>query len=223
MSTILNGNVETATPNATGVVSENAISQITSKRFLDENYLFSLREINKDAASLSTTEIPPYPLSHTEAVGILASGLALLPMYTPRRLEEFIDDWSKVAGTEQGINAVEILKTIGIPLGVCVWLDQYLVSDITKDDHPNTAKNNFSDYTENWVKEVLRGGYVAGYYEGNYPAGNSTTPTPNCKDRGVLQLTNCGGSSSSQNQNYKTITIGENSDSSCPIQWLKGE
>ena len=145
----LPGQVESATPSVPGFDSDSMIVAEIARRFFTAGYKFCLRYISLDQKA-------PEDLSSQEAIDILNSGLALMPVQHARRR-----GWSPTQdlGRRDGGNAVANAQNVGFPAGVSVWCDMEGVSRAS-------GSQDVIDYCEAWYEALDGAGYSPGLYVG---------------------------------------------------------
>jgi hypothetical protein len=157
--TRLPGSVESAPPNQKGFDTNSQILATVARMLATTfGYKFAIRYVSREAAE------QPGDLTHDEAVGILNSGLALMPV----QHYEF-EGWhpSAALGTQYGKTAAAHAAEIGFPAKVNVWLDLEGVA-------VGTPVQNVIDYCNNWADAVSAKGFVPGVYVGANSGLNAT-------------------------------------------------
>ena len=144
------GTVQPAPGNSLGFDADSIISQSTAQAFASQGYRFCVRYLSLQASTA------PGDLTAGEAQGILAGGLALMPVQ--HVLEP---GWSPTAqlGEEHGANAAAQALAIGVPPQVNVWLDLEGVN-------AGAAPQDVIAYCTSWFQEVSVKGYLPGLYVG---------------------------------------------------------
>ena len=145
----LPGQVESGTPSVPGFDSDSIIVAEIARQFFTAGYKFCLRYI-------SLNQEAPDDLSSQEAIDILNSGLALMPVQHVHRR-----GWSPTQdlGQRDGKNAVANAQDVGFPAGVSVWCDLEGVSRTSK-------AQDIIDYGEAWYEALDGAGYSPGLYVG---------------------------------------------------------
>jgi glycoside hydrolase-like protein len=145
----LPGQVESATPSVPGFDSDSIIVAEIARQFFTAGYKFCMRYISLDQEA-------PEDLSAQEAIDILNSGLALMPVQHVHR-----QGWSPTQdlGRRDGENAVANAQNVGFPAGVSVWCDLEGVSRAS-------GAQDVIDYCEAWYEVLDGAGYSPGLYVG---------------------------------------------------------
>src|SRR5260370_40302829 len=107
----LPGQVESAGPSVPGCDSDSIIVAEIARQFITAGYKFCLRYISLDQEA-------PEDLSSQEAIDILNSGLALMPIQHVHRR-----GWlpTQDLGRRDGENAGANPRTVGFPAGLVSW------------------------------------------------------------------------------------------------------
>ena len=145
----LPGLIEGATSFAPGFDSDTAITAAAAQQFFAVGYKFCVRY-------LSLGQQRPGDLSTQEALDILNSGLALMPVQHVRP-----PGWSpsQDLGRQDGEQAVANAQLVGLPPGVNVWLDLEGVGS-------GVSAQDVSDHCKAWFEAVTAAEYVPGIYVG---------------------------------------------------------
>ncbi|MGO4885472.1 MAG: DUF1906 domain-containing protein [Bryobacteraceae bacterium] len=145
----LPGQIEGALSSAPGFDSDTIITAAVAQPFFAAGYRFCVRYL-----SLGTQA--PGDLSAAEALNILNSGLALMPVQHVRNV-----NWSpsQALGQQDGGHAVANAQSIGFPPGVSVWCDLEGVA-------AGTPASNVTDHCTAWFTAVNAAGYIPGLYVG---------------------------------------------------------
>lgn len=149
-STTKSPSVQPAPANSLGFDADSIISQGTAQAFASQGYRFCVRYLSLRASTA------PGDLTASEAQGILAGGLALMPV------QHVLDPgWTPTAqlGREHGANAATQALAIAVPPQVNLWLDLEGVSAAA------TAQDVI-DYCTSWFQEVSLKDYLPGLYVG---------------------------------------------------------
>lgn len=145
----LPGNIQSATASVPGFDCDTTITVQIAEQFYAQGYKFCFRYLSVDVEST-------HDLSPGEAMDILNSGLALMPVQHVRK-----QGWSpnQNLGQQDGQNVVTNAQEVGFPTGVNVWCDLEGVS--------GTAQpQEVIDYCRAWYDTVNGGGYVPGLFVG---------------------------------------------------------
>ncbi|MDB4948998.1 MAG: hypothetical protein JWM27_1647 [Gemmatimonadetes bacterium] len=147
----ITGTVTHAAAGLRGFDVNATVSASVAQQFKAAGYAYCIRYV-----PFGTVEDPD--LTAAEAGGILAAGLALMPVQHVR-----YPGWlpSGALGTQYGQAAVQYLQGIGFPAGVNVWCDMECVGTVPQQDA--------IDYCNSWYAAVAAGGYVPGLYVGYEP------------------------------------------------------
>ena len=148
--TSASGTVQPAPDQSLGFDADCRVSQDTAQAFASQGYRFCARYLSLQASTA------PGDLTASEAQGILAGGLALMPVQ--HVLEP---GWSPTAqlGQEHGANAANQALAIGVPAQVNLWLDLEGVS-------ATATAQDVIDYCTSWFQEVSLKDYLPGLYVG---------------------------------------------------------
>lgn len=133
-----------------GFDTASVVSASNASNFYNDGYSFCIRYV-----SLGSTEASG-DLTYTEATNILNSGLALMVVQHVRN-----SGWNPngTLGTQDGTNAANNCKNLGLPSGVTVWCDLEGVSG-------SVSSQDIINYCNNWYAQVSKAGYVPGLYVG---------------------------------------------------------
>jgi len=145
----LPGQVEGAIPSVPGFDSDTTMSFAVAQQCFSLGYKFCVRYLSLGQESSGD-------LSTQEAVDILNSGLALMPVQHVRKA-----GWppSQSLGQQDGQNAAANAQDVGFPAGVNVWCDLEGVGSPARDE-------DVIAYCEAWYETVAAAGYVPGLYVG---------------------------------------------------------
>lgn len=149
---MLSGSIQKAPAGVRGFDANTPISSQAAADFLSAGFRFCLRHVGR-------VQMASHDLSTDEAEGILAAGLALMPVqHVPN------PGWAPTAalGAEYGQNAAAFSRQIGFPPGVNVWCDLESVAS-------HTAAADVIAYCNAWYDAVAAAGYVPGLYVGYGP------------------------------------------------------
>lgn len=146
----LQGIVRGATSGSRLFDTDSVVTAETAKAFRADGYAGCLRYLSLGLGQ------NPGDLSTVEAAGILAAGLALMPVQHVQG-----GRWmpSENVGEVHGRNAADNARTIGLPAGVCLWLDLESVNQ-------GAMSQEIALYCIAWVDEVIGGGFEPGLYVG---------------------------------------------------------
>lgn len=144
------GTVQPAPDQSLGFDADCPVSQSTAQAFASQGYRFCARYLSLQASTA------PGDLTASEAQGILAGGLALMPVqhvlepgWTP----------SVQLGQEHGANAASQALAIGVPARVNLWLDLEGVSATAR-------AQDVIAYCTSWFNAVAADHYLPGLYVG---------------------------------------------------------
>jgi hypothetical protein len=149
--TRLPGSVEGAAANQKGFDTDSQILATVARTLATTlGYKFAIRYVSRQVTE------QPGDLTRNEAVGILNSGLALMPV---QHVE--LRGWHPTAslGTQYGKTAAAHVAEIGFPAKVNVWLDLEGVA-------VGTPAQNIIDYCNNWANAVSAKDFTPGLYVG---------------------------------------------------------
>ena len=150
-ATPLPGVVEHAPPNQRGFdTSSQLLGAVIGEVIHILGAKFAIRYIPREATE------QPGDLTHDEAVAILNSGLALMPVQHVAK-----SGWTPSAtlGTQYGQNAAAHAAAIGFPAKVNVWCDLEEVAE-------GTPEQAIIDYCNHWSDAVSAKGFTPGLYVG---------------------------------------------------------
>ena len=149
---MLSGSIQRAPAGVRGFDANTPISSQAAADFFSAGFRFCLRYVGR-------VQMASHDLSTGEAEGILAAGLALMPVQHVRK-----DGWEPTAalGAEYGQNAATFSRQIGFPPGVNVWCDLESVAS-------HAAAADVIAYCNAWYEGVAAAGYVPGLYVGFGP------------------------------------------------------
>jgi hypothetical protein len=139
----------TSLKSLSGFDTDTIITAANAQNFFNDGYSFCLRYISLGSEASGD-------LTYAEAYNILESGLALMVVQHVRSA-----GWSPTGslGTQDGTNAVNNCKSIGLPSEVTAWCDLEGVSG-------SSLAQDIINYCNNWHDTVNNAGYVAGLYVG---------------------------------------------------------
>jgi hypothetical protein len=149
---MLSGSIQQAPAGVRGFDANTPISGTAAADFFSAGYRFCLRYVGR-------VQMASHDLSAPEAQGILAAGLALMPV------QHVLDPgWQPTAalGAEYGQNAATFSQQIGFPGGVNVWCDLESVST-------SASAADVIGFCNAWYDAVAAAGYVPGLYVGYEP------------------------------------------------------
>ncbi len=149
---MLSGSIQKAPAGVRGFDANTPISSTAAAEFIAAGYQFCLRYVGR-------TQMATHDLSAQEAEGILAAGLALMPVQ-----HVLNPGWQPTAslGAEYGQNAATFSRQIGFPQGVNVWCDLESVST-------SASAADVAGFCNAWYDAVAAAGYVPGLYVGYEP------------------------------------------------------
>jgi hypothetical protein len=149
---MLSGSIQKAPAGVRGFDANTPISSQAAQDFFSAGFRFCLRYVGR-------TQMASHDLSAQEAEGILAAGLALMPV---QHVEE--PGWHPTGdlGAEYGRNAATVAQQIGFPAGVNVWCDLESVST-------HAAAQDVIAYCNAWSDAVTAAGFAPGLYVGYGP------------------------------------------------------
>jgi hypothetical protein len=145
----LPGEVQGAVSSVPGFDCDTPLSADIARQFFTQGYKFCFRYLSKEPVSSQD-------LSLQEAMGILNSGLALMPVQHAPKQGWFAH---RALGQQHGQEASANAKTIGFPGGVNLWCDLEGVNS-------SAQAQDVIDYCRAWYEAVSAAGYVAGLYVG---------------------------------------------------------
>lgn len=116
-----------------------SLSRETATAAASAGYVFALRYVD----NLTTDEITT----------ILAAGLALMLIKQAPKAT----DYTPSQGTSDGQAAASLAQGLGIPAGMCIFVDA---------ENVQTSKSDAEGYLKSWYTAVAKGGYVPGIYVG---------------------------------------------------------
>lgn len=139
-----------APPGDNGIDTNSVISQSSGAAYRQMGDVFAVRYISRGSSEDSGD------LTHGEAAGILAGGLALMPVQHVR-----LSPWQPTGdlGTSDGKAAGALSASVGFPTGVNVWCDLEGVDT-------SSSAADVTAYADNWAAAVTAAGYVPGLYVG---------------------------------------------------------
>jgi hypothetical protein len=139
-----------ATPGAQGFDSDTTIDQPAAAALKEAGFAFAIRYLSR------LTPQAPGDLSYVEAQTILNAGLALMAVQHVSR-----PGWAPSAalGANYGDAAVANAVLIGLPRGICLWLDLEEVA-------PYATAGDTIAYVNAWAAVVTNGSFVPGLYVG---------------------------------------------------------
>jgi hypothetical protein len=149
---MLSGSVQKAPAGVRGFDADTPLSSQAAADFFSAGFRFCLRYVGR-------VQMESYDLSTQEAEGILAAGLALMPVQ-----HVLNSGWmpTAVLGAEYGRNAATFAQQVGFPPGVNVWCDLEGVAS-------HTEAADVVAYCNAWHDAVAAAGYVPGLYVGSEP------------------------------------------------------
>lgn len=147
---ILPGSVQSAAPGLSGFDTNTVLNATSASCFVTNGYAFCFRYLSRGQGQ------QPGDLSFNEAKIILESGLALgavqhvsAPGWTP----------SATLGVVYGTNAAANAASIGLPVGMNLWMDLEGIAS-------GTSAQAVIDYSNAWYDAVFAAGYIPGIYVG---------------------------------------------------------
>jgi hypothetical protein len=145
----LPGQIEGALSFAPGFDSDTVVTAAVAQQFFGEGYKFCLRYLSLGQQSLED-------LSAEEAMDILNSGLALMPVQHVRK-----PGWSpsQALGQQDGGQAVANAQLAGFPPGVNIWCDLEGVIG-------GASAQDVTDHCNAWFDAVNAAGFIPGLYVG---------------------------------------------------------
>lgn len=158
VATLTDGHVITAPDGVRGFDADVVITPEAATAFFAHGYRFCIRYVARRKAS-------DHDLSPTEAATLLEAGFGLMIV----QHVEAEDGWvpSATKGAEYGAIAASESSRIGIPAGVCVWLDLEGVATGTRAD-------DVIAYCNRWHSAVASAGFVPALYVGWHSGLNPT-------------------------------------------------
>jgi hypothetical protein len=147
---LLPGTVQAAGDGLLGFDTDGIVTAAKAADFFVRGFRYCIRYVSRVAKQ------GPDDLSSAEALDILNSGLALMPVQHVRD-----SGWipSAQLGGSDGVHAVYHAFIIGFPPGVNVWCDLEGVSQ-------DTPAQLVISYCNSWYDAVAAAGYVPGLYVG---------------------------------------------------------
>ena len=147
------GTVAVATPGAKGFDTDTVLTALTASAFTAQGFSFVVRYLSLTAPEAAGD------LTRPEAADILGAGLALMAVQhvpTPGWVP------TQSLGRRYGKAAATNARSVGLPAGVCLWLDLEGVAS-------GTSASDISGYCEAWSQQVTAADY---YRAGLYVGGN---------------------------------------------------
>ena len=147
---LLPGNVQAAGDGLLGFDTAGIVTAAKAADFFARGFRYCIRYVSRVAKQ------GPDDLSAAEALDILNSGLALMPVQHVRD-----SGWIPSAdlGASDGVHAAYHAFVIGFPVGVNVWCDLEGVSQ-------GSPAQQVINYCNAWYDAVVVAGYVPGLYVG---------------------------------------------------------
>ena len=146
----LNGIVQAAPNKSLGFDVDEYLSSDSAQLFYNQGYRFCLRYISLGEGEASGD------LTFAEAEGILAAGLALMPVQHVRYPNWFpTEDLGISYGNSAANNSIQC----GFPAGINVWCDLEGVNQAA-------APEDVIAYCNAWYDRVAQSGYLPGIYVG---------------------------------------------------------
>lgn len=149
-TSLLPGSVQSATPGLRGFDTNTVLNATSANCLVQNGYAFCFRYLSRGHGQQHGD------LSYNEAKIILDSGLALgavqhvsMPGWTP----------SALLGTEYGTNAAYNAASIGLPVGMNLWMDLEGIAS-------GTSAQTVASYSNAWYDVVFAAGYIPGIYVG---------------------------------------------------------
>ena len=152
------GHVITAPDGVRGFDADVVITRDAASAFFEHGYRFCIRYVARRKAS-------DHDLSPAEAATLLGAGFGLMIV----QHVESEDGWvpTPTKGAEYGTTAASESSRIGIPPGVCVWLDLEGVA-------VGTPADDVIGYCNQWHSAVASAGFVPALYVGWHSGLNPT-------------------------------------------------
>jgi hypothetical protein len=148
--TLLDGHVYTSPDGVRGFDADHTISPQAAAAFHAYGYRFCLRYVGRLKSNKKD-------LTRSEATGLLAAGLGLMPVQHVASEKAWTPTPDK--GASYGAFAAAEVARIGIPPGVTVWCDLEGVA-------PGTDPADVIEYCNRWHAAVAGAGFVPGLYVG---------------------------------------------------------
>jgi hypothetical protein len=148
---LLSGTVQAALHGATGFDIDCVLSNAEATDLVNKGFHFCLRYIAR------TQSAGDGNLTAEEATGILAAGLALMPVQHVAEANWSPSEW---LGRQYGSHAAQHAKAIGFPQGVNIWCD---LEGIAEQVQPADV----IAYCNSWAESVCDAHYVPGLYVGS--------------------------------------------------------
>jgi Rv2525c-like, glycoside hydrolase-like domain len=145
----LQGQVQDAISSVPGFDCDAALSANLARQFFTQGYKLCFRYL--PSGRLSSQD-----LTKQEAMGILNSGLALMPVQHAHKRGWFPN---QKLGRQDGQEASTNSATVGFPHGVSLWCDLEGVNS-------SAQAQDVIDYCGAWYKAVSAAGYIPGLYVG---------------------------------------------------------
>src|SRR5215831_19777119 len=147
---LLPGIVQAANAGLLGLDTDGIVTPAKAADFFARGLRYCIRYVSRVAKQ------GPDDLSAAEALDILNSGLALMPVQHVRD-----SGWipSAELGASDGVHAAYHAFVIGFPRGVNVWCD---LEGVSQDSPAQQVVN----YCNAWYDAVVAAGYVPGLYVG---------------------------------------------------------
>lgn len=138
----------------------SAVTPEAAASFRNSGHHFAVRYVRRSEGISSATN--GGSMTREEAAGILAAGLALMPVqFAKKNLEP-----TASLGARVGAAAASNCRALGFPDGVTAWCDIEAI-------HPDATTADVVAYSNAWHAACSRGGYEPGIYVGP----NSKLPT----------------------------------------------
>lgn len=153
-STQLDGRVCRLPNGMIGFDTDTVLTTDAAESFAKAGFTFAIRYLPR--TFVVTEDNAQGNLTHSEASAILAGGLGLMAVQ-----HVAASPWTPTAslGTSYGQTAAANALTIGLPLGINIWLDLEGVA-------ADTSAATIQEYCNNWYDAVAGAGYVPGIYIG---------------------------------------------------------
>ncbi|MES2442406.1 MAG: DUF1906 domain-containing protein [Pseudomonadota bacterium] len=150
----LPGKVAASASGALAFDCDTVLTSATATAFAEAGFACAIRYVPRNFVVTPTSS--QGNLTAAEATDILDAGLAVMAVQHVASA-----GWvpSQSLGQSYGQYAVLNAQAVGLPPGVCLWLDLEGVAS-------GTAVGTIQDYCDAWYAEVAAGGYVPGLYVG---------------------------------------------------------
>jgi hypothetical protein len=142
--------LQRAPAGAQGFDTDTALTAETAQAFADAGFRFAVRYLSRQTPQAA------HDLGTAEAQAILEAGLALMAVQHCAP-----SGWAptEALGKQYGQAAVANAQQVGLPAGLCLWLDLEGAAD-------GTAASDVIAYANAWFGAVAEAGFVPGVYVG---------------------------------------------------------